>query len=117
MPPLDAYPTGTAARSVSTITPRPNGHQDPAEAPLSKYLDEITEFTLPTSPNHASDHEEKWHEVTYWSCVTDPVQTYCGWHQPVLPGGDDISAVASRKAAFGILGVMAAAVMVGALIV
>jgi hypothetical protein len=53
--------------------------------------------------------QEKWHLTTYWSCdVFDRTVTMCGWHEPVLPGGDEIAGA-------GHLNVRAAAIAAGVL--
>lgn len=36
----------------------------------------------------------KYHQTTYWSCVTIATQVHCGWHEPILSGGDEIPAAA-----------------------
>lgn len=38
--------------------------------------------------------QEKYHQTTYWSCVTIATQVHCGWHEPILPGGNEIPAAA-----------------------
>lgn len=40
--------------------------------------------------------QEKYHMTTYWSCVTIATQVHCGWHEPVLPGGDEIAGAPGR---------------------
>ncbi|KAI1211489.1 uncharacterized protein F4807DRAFT_391127 [Annulohypoxylon truncatum] len=37
-------------------------------------------------PPGANFHEmgAKYVQTTYWSCVTFPLETHCGWHQPIL---------------------------------
>ncbi|OTA77629.1 hypothetical protein M434DRAFT_44879, partial [Hypoxylon sp. CO27-5] len=37
----------------------------------------------------ANFHEmnAKYVQTTYWSCVTFPLETHCGWHQPILDAG------------------------------
>jgi hypothetical protein len=50
----------------------------------------LTPDLTAVSPGEA----QKWHLTTYWSCVTYydvTTTTHCGWHEPVLPGGDEIS--------------------------
>ncbi|KAI1407115.1 hypothetical protein F5Y13DRAFT_135162 [Hypoxylon sp. FL1857] len=41
------------------------------------------------SPPGANFHEmdAKYVQTTYWSCVTFPLETHCGWHQPILDAG------------------------------
>ncbi|KAI1778491.1 hypothetical protein F4818DRAFT_302884 [Hypoxylon cercidicola] len=29
----------------------------------------------------------KFVQTTYWSCVTFPLETHCGWHEPILDAG------------------------------
>jgi hypothetical protein len=41
--------------------------------------------------------QEKYHMTTYWSCVTIATQVHCGWHEPVLPGGNEIAGAPGRK--------------------
>ena len=36
--------------------------------------------------------QEKYHQTTYWSCVTIQTDVHCGWHEPILAGGDEIAA-------------------------
>ncbi|KAI1451807.1 hypothetical protein F4805DRAFT_70900 [Annulohypoxylon moriforme] len=40
-------------------------------------------------PPGANFHEmgAKYVQTTYWSCVTFPLETHCGWHQPILDAG------------------------------
>jgi hypothetical protein len=30
--------------------------------------------------------------TTFWECVTIATDVNCGWHEPVVPGGDEIAA-------------------------
>ncbi|KAI0106574.1 hypothetical protein F4776DRAFT_436784 [Hypoxylon sp. NC0597] len=41
------------------------------------------------NPPGANFHEmnAKYVQTTYWSCVTFPLETHCGWHQPILDAG------------------------------
>lgn len=41
--------------------------------------------------------QEKYHQTTYWSCVTIATQVHCGWHEPILPGGNEIPAAAPGR--------------------
>ncbi|KAI0879926.1 uncharacterized protein GGS22DRAFT_102185 [Annulohypoxylon maeteangense] len=49
---------------------------------------EITPSPESDSPG-ANFHEMgvKYVQTTYWSCVTFPLETHCGWHQPILDAG------------------------------
>ncbi|RFU26240.1 hypothetical protein B7463_g10098, partial [Scytalidium lignicola] len=40
--------------------------------------------------------QEKYHQTTYFSCVTLGGQTHCGTHEPILPGGTEIPDDARR---------------------
>jgi hypothetical protein len=40
--------------------------------------------------------QEKWHLTTYTTCVTLGSYVDCGVHEPVLPGGDDVSGAYGR---------------------
>jgi hypothetical protein len=116
MPQLGAYITRISSHSTPPQIRIPRDLADITAPPLSRVSDQITAYTLPTDVSHVSGLVGKWHVTTYWSCVTGAVQTHCGWHEPVLPGGNDISAAGSGKAALGALGVVAAAIVVGALL-
>jgi hypothetical protein len=35
--------------------------------------------------------------TTYWSCVTIATDVHCGWHEPVLAGGDEIARAGRRE--------------------
>lgn len=49
--------------------------------------------------------------TTYWSCVTIETQVHCGWHEPVLPGGDEIAgAERGGGRRVGLVALLAAAV-------
>ncbi|KAI1808806.1 hypothetical protein F4811DRAFT_1310 [Daldinia bambusicola] len=70
--PLDS-PTSTASTILSTGT---------ASNP------EITrspELPLPGVNFHTFG--QKFVQTTYWSCVTFPLETHCGWHEPILDAG------------------------------
>jgi hypothetical protein len=41
--------------------------------------------------------------TTYWACQTWPLTVHCGWHTPVLEGGDEIAA-AGRVDGRGVVG-------------
>jgi hypothetical protein len=56
--------------------------------------------------------QEKYHMTTYWSCVTIVTQVHCGWHEPVLPGGDEIAAAPGRKGRVGVAALLAGVVAV-----
>lgn len=56
--------------------------------------------------------QEKYHMTTYWSCVTIATQVHCGWHEPVLPGGDEIAGANGRGVRVGVAAMFAAAVAI-----
>jgi hypothetical protein len=55
-------------------------------------------FAFPSGISDVREFEEKWYLTTFWTCITDAVQTHCGWHEPVLPGGNDSVAGAVPEA-------------------
>ncbi|KAI2625120.1 hypothetical protein GGR54DRAFT_594971 [Hypoxylon sp. NC1633] len=59
-------PTGTASSSTPKITASP-------------------EFDPPGGNFH--EIGAKFKQTTYWSCVTFPLETHCGWHEPILDAG------------------------------
>lgn len=81
----------------SDPTKRDDEHLDERSDKVSAVTTLIpaVEFILSPDLTAASPGEaQKWHLTTYWSCVTDydiTTTTHCGWHEPVLPGGDEIS--------------------------
>ncbi|KAH7351195.1 hypothetical protein BKA65DRAFT_550160 [Rhexocercosporidium sp. MPI-PUGE-AT-0058] len=82
-------PTTTRETDEATITPKPD----------FKPGDEL-DLSL----------AQKWHITTFWSCATfGRDRVYCGWHEPVRPGGDEIAAANPR------LDTRAAALAAGAL--
>ncbi|KAH8808054.1 hypothetical protein F5884DRAFT_353082 [Xylogone sp. PMI_703] len=71
-------------------------------------------ITTPPSPEEVETRlQEKYHQTTYFSCVTIGTYTHCGTHEPILPGGTEIPAAAGRWAIHtmmgGVLGVAAIA--------
>ncbi|KAL2071224.1 hypothetical protein VTL71DRAFT_12459 [Oculimacula yallundae] len=81
-------PSLSQSNSISTISPSPSTTTSRAEAtitpkPSFKPGDEVDLMTL----------HQKWHIETYWSCATfGKDRVFCGWHEPVRPGGDEIAA-------------------------
>lgn len=60
--------------------------------------------------------QEKWHLTTFTSCHTfDATFIYCGVHEPVLPGGDEIAAAVRPLDATGGIG-RAVMVVLGTLV-
>ncbi|KAH7399908.1 hypothetical protein BKA64DRAFT_468955 [Cadophora sp. MPI-SDFR-AT-0126] len=64
---------------------------------------EIDEAMITPKPDFKPGDElelslkQKWHITTYWSCVTfGQDRVFCGWHEPVRPGGDEIAAANGR---------------------
>lgn len=78
-----------------------------------------SQITEPPNPSDlALGLQMKWHVTTYWSCVTLGTYTHCGWHEPVVPGGDEIAAAPKLNRDIKRAGCVAgAALIVGALIV
>ena len=60
--------------------------------------------------------QEKYHQTTYWSCVTIQTDVHCGWHEPILAGGSEIAAapgVNARREEGRRVGVLVALVGLG----
>ncbi|PVH89228.1 hypothetical protein DL98DRAFT_647784 [Cadophora sp. DSE1049] len=86
-------------------------------APPTTTTTEIDEAMITPKPDFKPGDElelslkQKWHITTYWSCVTfGQDRVFCGWHEPVRPGGDEIAAANGR------LDTRAAALAAGALV-
>ncbi|CAD6440331.1 fb107956-5df3-4973-ab06-60e4b95a763e [Sclerotinia trifoliorum] len=56
--------------------------------------------------------QEKYHQTTYWSCVTRRTYVHCGWHEPVLVGGTEIAGAQCGLCNNGGMALMAAGVVV-----
>lgn len=83
---------------ASPVTSRPTSTDLVPEPTALDPDSTITTFAFPSGITNAQEFQEKWYVTTFWSCVTDNVQTHCGWHEPVLPGGDDSVAGAVPEA-------------------
>lgn len=59
--------------------------------------------------------EMKWHLTTYTTCVTLGSYVNCGVHEPVLPGGDEVSG-AERLGSWGLVWVGVIVGLVGVLV-
>ena len=98
---------------------QPEERSDTANAATT--ITAAVEFILPPALTAASPGDpQKWHLTTYWSCVTDydvTTATHCGWHEPVLPGGDEISGAPGQGCEAGgrIMVILVAAVAVALL--
>ncbi|KAI1371112.1 hypothetical protein F4677DRAFT_318486 [Hypoxylon crocopeplum] len=89
-----SIPTGTAS-TAPEITPSP-------------------EFDPPGGNFH--EIGVKFVQTTYWSCVTFPLETHCGWHEPILDAGAGRAGCEGGQAALraGILaGVVAGGLVLG----
>ncbi|OTB10188.1 hypothetical protein K445DRAFT_258017 [Daldinia sp. EC12] len=70
-------------------------------------------------PPGANFHEigVKYVQTTYWSCVTFPLETHCGWHEPILDAGaGGIRSGVSGKVAWRagvVAGIVAGGLMLG----
>jgi hypothetical protein len=73
--------TTTSLTASSTFLP-PNPTITPAPQLL---LDENGDIQQPTM-------KQKWHMTTYYTCLPRGATMNCGWHEPVLLGGDEIAA-------------------------
>ncbi|KAI6090632.1 hypothetical protein F4821DRAFT_21357 [Hypoxylon rubiginosum] len=85
--PLFPHRTGTApARTHSAAHPLGTG--GPLPTGTGHYGPKITpspEFNPPGGNFH--EIGAKFVQTTYWSCVTFPLETHCGWHEPILDAG------------------------------
>ncbi|KAI1098374.1 hypothetical protein F4804DRAFT_324930 [Jackrogersella minutella] len=100
--------TSPTAASFATITASPVQFNistpctpHPSNSTESKYTTLPPDSPTPISPAPASGpmttpsppggnfHEigVKYVQTTYWSCVAFPLETHCGWHQPILDAG------------------------------
>ncbi|KAF7892194.1 uncharacterized protein EAF01_010274 [Botrytis porri] len=55
---------------------------------------------------------EKYHQTTYWSCVTRMTLVHCGWHEPILAGGTEIAGASCGSCNAGRVVVMAAGAVI-----
>jgi hypothetical protein len=49
--------------------------------------------------------QQKWHQSTFWTCITVATQTNCGWREPIEQGGSEVGAaprVLNRKKMAGL---------------
>ncbi|KAI9735417.1 MAG: hypothetical protein M1818_006423 [Claussenomyces sp. TS43310] len=58
--------------------------------------------------------QEKWHLTTFYTCVTLGTYSHCGWHEPVLPGGDEVAAANARPRGPGAAALCALVVVLAA---
>ncbi|KAI0853061.1 hypothetical protein F5Y00DRAFT_225259 [Daldinia vernicosa] len=80
-------PSAAAAKSRCTTLP--------LDAPTSTSISTHTTFDPEITPSPelpppgANFHEigVKYVQTTYYSCVTFPLETHCGWHEPILDAG------------------------------
>ncbi|KAJ8062192.1 hypothetical protein OCU04_008746 [Sclerotinia nivalis] len=56
--------------------------------------------------------QEKYHQTTYWSCVTLKTYVHCGWHEPILAGGTEIAGAECGSCNGGRMALMAAGMVV-----
>ncbi|KAF5875067.1 uncharacterized protein Bfra_003521 [Botrytis fragariae] len=56
--------------------------------------------------------QEKYHQTTYWSCVTLQTFVHCGWHEPILAGGTEIAGASCGSCNVGKVALMAAGAVV-----
>jgi len=109
-----AVPTATFSVSSASSSALPG----PSEALSASSIVDTADPTI-TAPAVLSEGgagvQEKYHMTTYWSCVTVATQVHCGWHEPVLAGGNEIAAGAEglNGRGMGKVGVMGVAALVG----
>ncbi|KAI1336664.1 hypothetical protein F5Y15DRAFT_199104 [Xylariaceae sp. FL0016] len=59
-----------------------------AEVPPASQITASPNVTLPMGGNfHELTGGVKFVQTTYYSCVTWPRETHCGWHEPILDAG------------------------------
>ncbi|KAI1081529.1 hypothetical protein F5B20DRAFT_68405 [Whalleya microplaca] len=77
LPPSGAEPP-SATVEANIVVPSGTSEADGAAVTASPELDLGANF-----------HEigAKYVQTTYWSCVTFPLETHCGWHEPILDAG------------------------------
>ncbi|PSS20598.1 hypothetical protein M430DRAFT_34827 [Amorphotheca resinae ATCC 22711] len=85
----------------------------PASSPTTP-SPQVGTITAPPSLEDVN-FQQKWHQTTYWSCVTIHTQVHCGWHEPVLPGGDEIAGAPRAVCGKGV-GVAVGVAVVGGLL-
>ncbi|CZR53316.1 uncharacterized protein PAC_03194 [Phialocephala subalpina] len=112
--------------SLSTVTTPTKAGGNDAEAFLTAAKASVTPAPeviidgdgkiLTVLGNGGFELQEKWHLTTFTSCHTfDATFIYCGVHEPVLPGGDEIAAAVRPLDARGGIG-RAVMVVFGALV-
>ncbi|XMA07785.1 hypothetical protein WAI453_000576 [Rhynchosporium graminicola] len=100
----------TSSLPTKTLSPGSSSHisstsclpsRPPSSIPtISTPTTQIAEATITAKPAFKPGDEVallslhlKWHITTYWSCATfGKDRVFCGWHEPVRPGGDEIAA-------------------------
>ncbi|KAI0012590.1 hypothetical protein F4779DRAFT_614315 [Xylariaceae sp. FL0662B] len=77
--PATLRPSATAETNV-VVPVSASGADDPAITPSP-------ELDLGAANFHGTGMGAKFVQTTYWSCVTFPLETHCGWHEPILDAG------------------------------
>lgn len=65
--------------------------QTPTEGTPAQITTTIAGLDFDAPDGHGVSAKRKYHQTTYYSCVAWPLTTHCGYHEPILPGGDEIS--------------------------
>ncbi|KAF7874273.1 hypothetical protein EAF04_002945 [Stromatinia cepivora] len=114
-------PTATttipASASPSSSLSRKDSNRDSGEKTQATRTIETNEGNpLITAAPTAEEMQlrEKYHQTTYWSCVTLKTYVHCGWHEPILAGGTEIAGAACGSCNGGRMALMAAAAVVAA---
>ncbi|OTB00974.1 hypothetical protein M426DRAFT_14954 [Hypoxylon sp. CI-4A] len=87
---FNASSNGVAATGTGTILPLHTHTPASASASASASNPQITpspELNPPGGNFHEIGGGLKYVQTTYWSCVTFPLETHCGWHEPILDAG------------------------------
>ncbi|KAI2638656.1 hypothetical protein GGS26DRAFT_353106 [Hypomontagnella submonticulosa] len=85
--------SGSAPQPTSTVATETRCTVMPSDIPTCVSTKTTNSPTITASPEFtppgANFHEmgAKFVQTTYWSCVTFPLETHCGWHEPILDAG------------------------------
>ncbi|KAI2606284.1 uncharacterized protein GGS25DRAFT_523950 [Hypoxylon fragiforme] len=106
---------GTASHILPTGTRGGEGlrHPHPAKAPTITPSPE-----LPGGNFHelGGGANVKFVQTTYWSCVTWPSETHCGWHEPILDASNAARGVSDSGRAALWAGVVVVVVVVAGVV-
>ncbi|CAJ2502170.1 Uu.00g095640.m01.CDS01 [Anthostomella pinea] len=84
---LPASPTGISTVMLPHPTETRDGLPDGAPDVQRPQITAFPDEELDLGTNLRDTGGQKFVQTTYWSCVTFPRETHCGWHQPILDAG------------------------------